>query len=142
MEIISNEYSKVSQKIPAFSLRMMDEKSDPITSPLSPENNNWQMKAILTTDGSIKIIYSPSSPLIMRRPRSKKVFLSKDSMIPSTSTIVSSQSPKYTPKTINLNKNVFNTDDEDEDDRYSQYKMTPREIFMPHVCHVSLNFLN
>ena len=115
----------------------MNEQSDPITSPLSPENNNCQMKAILTTDGSIKIIYPPSSPLIMRRPRSKKVFLSKDSiMIPSTSTIASLQ--KYTPKTINLNKNVFNDDDEDDDDRYSQYKMTPREIFMAHVCHVSL----
>lgn len=109
----------------------MDEKSDPITSPLSPDNNNCQMKAILTTDGSIKIIYSPPSPLIMRRPRSKKVFLSKDSMMPTTSS-------KYTPKTINLNKNVFNIDDEDEDDKYSQYKMSPREIFMAHVCHVSI----
>lgn len=120
----------------------MDEKSDPITSPLSPDNNNCHMKAILTTDGTIKIIYPPSSPLIMRRPRSKKVFLSKDSMIPSTSTIAIASSQKYTPKTINLNKNVFNTDDEDEDDRFSQYKMTPREIFMAHVCHVSSFFFN
>lgn len=145
MELNNNE-SKISQlSPPAFSLRIKDEKSIPITAPLSPEINNCQIKAILTTDGSIKIFYPKSSPLTLRndeKQSSKKVFLLKDSMTPSAtpSTIIASSSLHSTAAThkkpINLYKNPLDDDDEDDDERYSQYKMTPREIFMPHVCQV------
>lgn len=157
MEI--NKVKKVSRiPQPAFRLRKKkDEKStaNPITTPfLSPadNNNNCQMKAILTTDGSIKIkilhpLPPPTSslsppPLIMRQDRSKKVFLSKDSNYsmtpPSSAAADVARSLKNTLKTINLN--FFDDDNNfDENEKYSQYKMTPRETFMAHVCHVSKN---
>lgn len=107
------------------------------------------MKAILTHDGSIKILFPspPSSPLTQRhddKDRSKKVFLSKDSLTSSTtssttpSSSITTQSLKSSPKCINLSKNVFLDDtDDDEDDKFSQYKMKPRQVFMANVCNVS-----
>jgi hypothetical protein len=104
------------------------------------------MKAILTHDGSIKILFpSPpllSSPFTQRhddKDRSKKVFLSKDSLTSSTpSSSITTQSLKSSPKCINLSKNVFLDDtDDDEDDKFSQYKMKPRQVFMANVCNVS-----
>lgn len=122
---------------PAFSIRM-DEKSNPNKCPsFHPENNNNQMKAMLTNDGTIKIILPPST---LRNPEenSKDLsILSKDYSISSSkNTISKCNSSKSTNESINLMKTIID-DENDDDDRYLQYKMQPRQIFCCSVCHVS-----
>lgn len=134
-----NNVSNFSQP-PAFSLRMMDEKSTPITQPQTPN----QMKAILTADGSIKIFLPPTSSLSSivsnDRHRFKDVsrsILKESPIMKSNVCVASSTSAQKTPKPINLMRNLFDESD-DEDDMLSQYKLTPKNIFMATICQVSL----
>lgn len=133
-----NNVSNFSQP-PAFSLRNTDEKSTPITPPQTPN----QMKAILTADGSIKIFLPTSSlPSIVcnERHRSKDVsrsILKESPILKSNIFATSSASDQKTPKPINLMRKLFDESD-DEDDMLSQYKLTPKNIFMATICHVSL----
>lgn len=83
------------------------------------------MKAILTSDGSIKIILSDDDRTESDE-RIKENFLSKEKPASKAAT-------KAPP--IDLMK-VFQ-DEGDDDDRYAQYKQTPRQVFLPTVCHVS-----
>jgi hypothetical protein len=129
-----NNVSNLSQP-PAFSLRNTDEKS----TPLIPQTPN-QMKAILTADGSIKIFLPPTSlpsNVCNERHRSKDVSRSilKDSPVSKVGSVVPSASTQKTPKPINLMRNLF--DESDDEEAFSQYKLTPKNIFMATICHVS-----
>lgn len=132
-----NNVSNISQP-PAFSLRKTDEKSTPII----PQTPN-QMKAILTADGSIKIFLPPTSlPSIVCSDmhRSKDVsrsILKDSSLLKRNVSVTSSASTQKFPKSINLMRNLFDESDDDDDETLAQYKMTPKNIFMATICHVS-----
>lgn len=125
-----NNLSNFSQP-PAFSLRQ-DEKSTPITT----QSPNQMKGFFLTADGSIKILLPPTSlPSIVcnDKHRSKDVYFSKDSPVPKSEIALpsTSTSDQKTPKPINLMKNLL-----DEDEDFSQFKLTPKNTFMATICHV------
>lgn len=111
----------------------MDEKSTPLT----PQTPN-QMKAILTADGSIKIFLPPTSQSstisISEKHRSKDVSRSFHKDSPVLKSFAVSPNVAKTPKPINLMKNLL--DDDEDEDTYLQYKLTPKNIFMATICHV------
>lgn len=86
------------------------------------------MKAILTSDGSIKIILSADKT--ENSETIKENFLSKEK--PS---IKVAAKPSLAAKAPIDLKKVFQEED-DEDNRYAQYKQTPRQTFLSTVCHV------
>jgi hypothetical protein len=118
--------------LPAFSRLSTDGKSnDPNQFPFnssSPLNN--QMNAILTTDGTI--ILKLSTDETKSDLSIKDKFLSKE-LSPGNSSISfkSAQSP------IDLNKPPkFLESETDDEDEFSEYKQTPRQVYMSTICHV------
>lgn len=113
----------------------MDEKSaDPLKNPNNKSSPFNQMKAILTTDGFIKIIYSTDELKL----GIKEKFLSKDATlinVAKESTSSSSAESKRTP--IDL-RNVCHDESENNEDYSHNFKQTPRQVYMSTVCHVSL----
>jgi hypothetical protein len=136
MEI--NNSKLISQ--PAFSSLITDGKSyDPNQIPLkssSPLNN--QMNAILTSDGKIILKFSTDEPKsdlsIKEKFLSKEIStgnVAKDSFASSSISFKSSQTQidlKKSPK-------FFESETEDEE-QFSEYKQTPRQVFMSTICHV------
>ena len=121
---------------PAFSHLSTDGKSnDPNQFPFnssSPLNN--QMNAILTSDGTIILKLSTDDPKSDLSIKGK--FLSKELSTDSLAT--SSISLKSSQATIDLNKppKFLDRETEDDEDRFSEYKQTPRQVFMSTICHV------
>lgn len=107
----------------------MDEKSmNPIKRPLTTsnsDNNTNLMKALLTKDGTIKIIL-PSSTLTGNL---QEHFFSKDATDATSSKSQNDQKP-IVPKTFAANEN--------DDDQYMDYKITPRQIFCASICQVCM----
>jgi hypothetical protein len=130
---------------PAFSRLLTDGKSnDPNQFPFnssSPLNN--QMNAILTSDGTIIIKLSTDEPKSDLSIKDK--FLSKelspgnvvqDSLASSSISYKSAQTP------IDLNKPPKFLESETEDEeQFSEYKQTPRQVFMSTICHVRVEGL-
>lgn len=115
----------------------MDEKSmNPIKQPLTTsnsDNNTNQTKALLTKDDTIKIIL-PSTLI----GNLQENFFSKDV------TETSSSSKSKNEKPIQLFKKgivLGNDIDECNDSQYSEYKITPRQIFCASICQVCIFFI-
>lgn len=93
------------------------------------------MKAILTTDGSIRIILSSDESSVdtnfKEKFLSKEIAPSKDSLASSSISVKSSQAPIDLKKPLNILH-----DESEDDDQYSEYKQTPRQVFMSTICHV------
>lgn len=87
------------------------------------------MKAILTHDGSIKIILPTDEP----DNKIKGKFLSKE--INSAGESFSARM-KVNQTTIDLKRTLFQHE-ADDDDQFSEYKQTVRHVFMSTICHVS-----
>lgn len=131
-----NNSKLISQ--PAFSYLSTDGKSnDPKKFPFnssSPLNN--QMNAILTSDGTIILKLSTDDPKsdlsIKGKFLSKELSTTKESLATSSISYKSSQTP------IDLNKppKFLDSETEDDEDRFSEYKQTPRQVFMSTICHV------
>lgn len=136
MEVNNSKF--ISQ--PAFSSLLTDGKSnDPTQTPLnssSPQNN--QMNAILTSDGTIIIKFSTDEPKsdfsFKDKFLSKEIStgnVAKDSFASSSISLKSSQ----TPIDLNRQPKFFESETEDEE-QFSEYKQTPRHVFMSTTCHV------
>lgn len=82
------------------------------------------MKAILTHDGSIKIILSTDD----RDSKIKANILSKERTAGSPTT------PKQTT-TIDLKQPILLPDD-DDDDQFLEYKQVYKQVYLSTVCHV------
>lgn len=107
----------------------MDEKSiNPIKRPLTTsnsDNNTNQMKALLTKDGTIKIIL-PST----LTGNLQENFFSKDATTKdATSSKNQNDQKTILPKVFVANEN---------DDQYLEYKITPRQIFCASICQVCI----
>jgi len=104
---------------------------NPIKRPLTTsnsDNNTNQMKALLTKDDTIKIILPSTLTGYLQEN-----FFSKDV----TETCSSSKSQNEKP--IQLFKKgiiLANEIDESDDSLYSEYKITPRQIFCASICQV------
>jgi hypothetical protein len=136
MEI--NNFKLISQ--PAFSSLLTDGKSnDPSQTPLnssSPLNN--KMNAFLTSDGKIILKFTTDEP--KSDLSNKEKFLSKEittgndtkhSLASSSISFKSSQTP------IDLNRAPKFLDSETEDEeQFSEYKQTPRQVFLSTICQV------
>lgn len=134
-----NNSKLISQ--PAFSSLLTDGKSnDPTQSPFnssSPLNN--QMNAILTSDGTIILKFATGEP--KKELCIKDKFLSKEittgNVAKDASFASSSISFKSSQTPIDLNKKPKFLDSETEDEeQFSEYKQTPRHVFMSTICHV------
>jgi hypothetical protein len=122
---------------PAFSRLLMDGKSkNPNRIPFnssSPLNN--QMNAILTTDGTIILKLSTDEP----KPdfSNKDRFLSKELSTGKVTKESFASSLKTSLTPIDLSKPPKFLDSENEDEElFSEYKQTPRNVFMSTICHV------
>lgn len=91
------------------------------------------MKAILTHDGSIKIILPTDEP----DNKIKGKFLSKEiNSVGEKSPASSSARTKIaTTTTIDLKRTLFQHE-ADDDDQFSEYRQTSRQVFMSTICHV------
>lgn len=86
------------------------------------------MKAILTTDGSIKIILSNDDKL---DDKIKEKFLSKE-----TSCAVSSKESSFKSMNTPISlQDIFQEPEEGEE--HLEFKQAPRQVFMSTICHVS-----
>lgn len=83
------------------------------------------MKAILTHDGSIKIILSTDN----RDSKIKANILSKERTAGSPTT------SKQTTATIDLKRPILLPDD-DDDDQFLEYKQVYKQVYLSTVCHV------
>ena len=116
----------------------MDEKSmNPIKRPLTTsnsDNNTNQMNALLTKDGTIKIIL-PSTLI----GNLQENFFSKDVTKYATSSKSQNDKPiqSFNKKGLVASENI-----ESNDDQYSEYKITPRQIFCASICQVYLHNFN
>jgi hypothetical protein len=103
----------------------------------SPLNN--QMNAILTSDGTIIIKLSTEQPKLDLSIKDK--FLSKElSLVNVKEEPLASSSISYksTQTPIDLNKPPKFLESETEDEeQFSEYKQTPRHVFISTTCHVS-----
>jgi hypothetical protein len=86
------------------------------------------MQAILTTDGSIKIILLPTCE--SAKKSKDDVFFSKEIVASKAST-----ESKLNETPINLNENILHDDEDDE--QFSKYMLGPRQIFAATTCQVS-----
>lgn len=127
----------------AFSQQKMNEMS-PITSERSPPALNsdkcTQMKAMLTSNGSIKIIISSSDESGGEENLREEVSNSDDSSV-DAATVKSSKSASSKPSEVDTSTTFTSTrlqEDDDDDDELSQYKQSPRAVFLSTVCHVSV----
>lgn len=94
------------------------------------------MKAILTHDGSIKIIL----PTDEADNKIKGKFLSKEIDSAGESSPASSSARMKMinqTTTIDLKRTLFQHEADDGDDQFSEYKQTARHVFMSTICHVS-----
>lgn len=89
------------------------------------------MRAILTNDGSIKIILSSTVTGHLHKDQ----FLSKD--VDAATVAVESNNTKPIVEATIKNYDVDEESDDDDDERYSEYKMSPRQIFCASICQVS-----
>lgn len=126
----------------AFSQQKMNEKSKAPDDPPSdiPIKNN-PMKAMLTSNGSIRIIIS-SSDESSGEENPREVLASDDSGVDSGVTKKSKSSSKASEVETSTFSHATSTskthqEDEDDDDELSQYKQSPRAVFLSTVCHVS-----
>lgn len=112
----------------------MDEKSAvPLNNPINKSSPLNQMKAILTTDGSIKIFFSTDE-----RTDIKEQFLSKDATLINVAKDPSfSSSSRSNRAPIDLRKVYHDGDNETDEKHFHIFKQTPRQVFMSTVCHVS-----
>jgi len=101
----------------------------------SPNNNN-QMKAILTTDGSIKIILSPP-PEVVQATKNNEKFLSKEAI---RADFADKLNEKPTTIDLNMPFKTFQDESDDDDELSSEFKLTPRQVFMSTICQVSSFF--
>jgi hypothetical protein len=136
-----NNLSDVSH--PAFSQQYLNEKSEniPTTPPITtipPEIEINPMKAMLTSDGSIKIIITESDESSADEENSKESSHSQDSGNVKETSNSSSKISKSTDFTSSYDTSILH-EDEDDDDEFSQYKQSPRAVFLSTVCHVSEN---
>lgn len=121
----------------------MDGKSnDPTQCPFKSSSfPNNQMNAILTTDGTIIIKFSTEEPKSDLSFKDK--FLSKEmstGSVAQDSLASSSISFKSSQTTIDLNARPKFLESETEDEeQFSEYKQTPRHVFMSTICHVRKN---
>lgn len=135
-----NNLSDVSH--PAFSQQDLNEKSKdyPTITPSSPEIN--PLKAMLTSDGSIKIIVTESDESSADEENCKESSHSQDSGNEKEETSISSSKiSKSTNFTSSYDTSTIRGEEEDDDDEFSQYKQSPRAVFLSTVCHVSEKFL-
>ena len=105
----------------------MDEKSiDPNKIPINNSSPPNQMRAILTTNGFIKIVLSdePLSDI-------KQKFLSKEACSSNVLNDSKVSAEKNSQESINLKKVTQN-----DSNNFSEFKQTPRHIFMSTICHV------
>lgn len=107
----------------------MDEKSiDPIKYPINKSSSLNQMRAILTTNGFIKIVFSDDLQLDIKENFLSKEASSANITIESKASAVSTKSK---PITIDLKKGF-----QDDYDHCSEFKQSPRQVFMSTICHV------
>lgn len=108
----------------------MDEKSaDPLQYPINKSTPPNQMRAILTTNGFIKIVLS-DEPL----SDNKEKFLSKEAStanLPNEPIVSALCVEKSFQETV-----VLKEDFKNDNNQYLEFKQTPRQVFMSTICHV------
>lgn len=117
----------------------------PIINPDQLSDKSTPMKAMLTSNGSIKIIISSSD-----ESSGGEECHTDDSGVDSCAVKTSkSQSSKAASEVTDNSSTTFTSsahntpriqEDDDDDDELSQYKQSPRAVFLSTVCHVSLLF--
>lgn len=113
---------------------MYEKSNDPLKNPInSPSTPNNKMNAILSSDGSIKIIFSSEAPIVDLNIKGK--FLSKE--IPCVE-IDSSSSNCDSSKVTTISKSSAGSNQIEcvENDQFQKYKQIPRQVFMATICQV------
>lgn len=133
----------------AFSQPKMNEMSTPDhPTPAVSEKKVDSMRAMLSSNGSIKIIISSSDESSGGEENPKEVTNSDDSGVDSgaakkskSSASKSSEVNSSTTFTSSAQETSRAQEDDDDDDELSQYKQSPRAVFLSTVCHVSAESL-